>query len=67
METKVLGEKGVLTLLSSDVGNIFTFQDATFFSRYRTMEKAQNPFQAYMPSHQCAYLKVSHVYMKQLF
>jgi hypothetical protein len=67
METKVLGEKGVLNLLSSDVGNKFTFQDATFFSRNRTMEKAQNSCQAYMPSHHWAYLKVSYVYMKQFF
>jgi hypothetical protein len=63
---KHMEKTGVLNLLSYDVGNIFTFQEATFFSRYR-MEKAQHPCQAYTPSHQCAYLKVSHVYVKQLF
>jgi len=43
---KCLEKTGVLNLLSSDVGNIFTLQNATFFSRYGTMGKAQNPCQA---------------------
>ena len=45
---KRLGKTGVLNLLSSDDGN--TFQEVTLF-RYRTLDKVQNPCQAYIPSH----------------
>jgi len=63
IETKVLGESRC-----SQSPFIWCWKHVHFPRCYLlfSMEKAQNPCQAYMPSHHRAYLKVLHVYMKQL-